>query len=314
MSVLITGGSGLVGSFVSRELVSLGYEPVVYDVDPRPMLFQGFEDKIKVIRGNVCDLARMLHIIEDEKVDYIIHTAYMLTHEAEVRPAEACRTNVEGTTNVFEAAKLMKINRVVHMSSVSVYDISVPTETFKEDHPVGPNNIYGATKACNEFFACDFIERHGLDIIMFRPTLVWGPGQRPETGGGRIIKPIVENPFFGKNVEVTRGASFDIVYVKDMAKMICKVCFAKDLKHRVFNIGCGRRIELAEIADAVKELIPNANIRVTPGERDPLYAAAERAPVNITRLQEELGFTPQYDVRTCVKDYVALLKRWYPKN
>ena len=313
MSILVTGGCGLVGTFTSRELALRGYKAVAYDIDLRPSLVKDLGSDIKLISGNVCDMIRLLNVIKDEQVDHIIHTASILTHEAEVRPLEAFRTNVEGTLNVFEAARLMNIKRVIHMSSVSVYDLSVPTDSFGEEHPFGPNNIYGITKVCNEFLAWNYILHHDLDIIMFRPAMIWGPGQRAETGGGKIIKPIIENAFFNKIIDVNPKDSYDMVYVKDVADIICKACFAKNIKWRVFNIGSGRYIELNEMLEVVKKFMPEANINILPGERDPLYAAAGRAPASILRAQEEFDFGPKFDLKSGVSDYKTFLDRWHNK-
>jgi UDP-glucose 4-epimerase len=313
MSILVTGGSGLVGTFTSRELALSGHKAVAYDIDLRPGLIEDLGSEIKLIRGNVCDMIRLLNVIKEEQVDHIIHTASILTHEAEVRPLEAFRTNVEGTLNVFEAARLMNIKRVIHMSSVSVYDLNIPTDSFGEEHPFGPGNIYGITKMANEFLAWNYIRNHGLDIIMFRPSMIWGPGQRAETGGGRIIKPFIENAFFNKPIDINPKDSYDMVYVKDVADVICKACFAKSIKYRVFNIGSGRHIELKEMLDAVKKFMPDANINILSGERDPLYAAASRAPASIFRAKDEFGFGPKYDLESGVSDYKSFLERWHNK-
>jgi nucleoside-diphosphate-sugar epimerase len=313
MSILVTGGCGLVGTFTSRELASRGYKVVAYDIDLRPSLVEDLGSDIKLISGNVCDMIRLLNVIKDEQIDHIIHAASILTHEAEIRPLEAFRTNVEGSLNVFEAARLMNIKRVIHMSSVSVYDLNVRTDSFEEEHPFGPGNIYGITKMSNEFLAWNYIRNHGLDIIMFRPSMIWGPGQRAETGGGRIIKPLIENAFFNKTIDINPKDSYDMVYVKDVADVICKACFTKNTKLRVFNIGSGRYIELKEMLDAVKKFMPNTNINILPGEHDPLYAAAGRAPASILRVKEKFGFGPKFDLESGVSDYIKFLDRWHNK-
>jgi nucleoside-diphosphate-sugar epimerase len=308
MSILVTGGAGMVGIAVLRGLTAQGYRAVGYDINPRPELIQDLGLDAKIYKGDVCDFARLSSVIKNEGIDHIVHTACVLTYEAEARPVESCRTNVGGMINVLELSRLFNIKRIVHISSASVYDYEVPCEIYKEDHPLGPKNVYGATKLCSEFLALHHMRLHGLDIVIFRPTLLWGPWQRSESAGGRIVKPIIEKPFYRKPVETSFGAAYDMLYVKDAAQVICKACFAKGLNSNIFNLGAGKRVELSEVARAVRRFFPNADIKVVSDTSDKLYGGGSRNAVDLSKAMRELNFEQRYDIESGIEDYIKCLE------
>src|SRR3989304_5721373 len=124
MTVLITG-VGLVGTQIARILVEDGYEPVVYDINP-PMAFVEKVvpvERLKITRGDIRDIASLIDVIKREKVDAIIHTAAMIAPKSEENARLTAEVNVQGTSNVLEAARLMGVPRVVFCSTIGVYDM-----------------------------------------------------------------------------------------------------------------------------------------------------------------------------------------------
>src|ERR1051325_8697020 len=118
--ILVTGGSGLVGAYAVRMLLDRGERPVVYDVavNERLLAAVGVESgKVIAIRGDMMDLPALISALRDNDCDRIIHLAAFLGEEVQRRPYSGVRLNFMGTVNVFEAARLEKVSRIVFPSS-----------------------------------------------------------------------------------------------------------------------------------------------------------------------------------------------------
>jgi len=123
-SVLVTGGTGFIGSWVTRQLVDQGVRVVTYSRHPDTALIKDIADKVDCVAGDVLDLPRLIHTIKHYGVERIIHMSTLLIGPLEANPFMAYRVNVDGTMNILEAARLMDIKRVVFISSKAAYDIA----------------------------------------------------------------------------------------------------------------------------------------------------------------------------------------------
>lgn len=159
-AVLVTGGLGAIGSWVTRELVGQGKRAISYDARLDTTLVKDMEDKFERVVGDILDLPSIIHTIKHYEAERIIHMAAALPDLCEANPLVGFRINVEGTLNVSEAARLMDIRRVVYASSRSVYDVSrgeYAHPTYKpidEDYPKAPRDVYGATKLFCRAYGC----------------------------------------------------------------------------------------------------------------------------------------------------------------
>src|SRR5437870_10963008 len=122
--ILVTGGTGLVGAYAAGMLLERGERPVVFDVALNERLLNAVgvdTSKLTMIRGDMLDLPALISAIRDNDCDRIIHLAAFLGEEVQRRPYSGVRLNFMGTVNVFEAARLEKVTRVVFPSSGTVY-------------------------------------------------------------------------------------------------------------------------------------------------------------------------------------------------
>src|SRR5689334_5317898 len=173
--ILVTGGSGLVGAYAVRMLLDRGERPVVYDVAVNERLLEavGVESgKVTAIRGDMMDLPALISALRDHDCDRIIHLAAFLGEEVQRRPYSGVRLNFMGTVNVFEAARLEKVSRVVFPSSGTVYlgSLGEGLEKIDESIPINPPSVYAATKASCEFMGRAYAKRYGFEFICLRYT------------------------------------------------------------------------------------------------------------------------------------------------
>lgn len=119
MSVLVTGGFGAIGSFVTRKLVNMGIEPVVYSRHEEVALVRDIREKIIFVGGDVLDYEKLVHTVKSYGIKRIVHAAALLSR---FKTGNAIRVNTQGTLNVLETAKECGMERVVYLSSKAVYN------------------------------------------------------------------------------------------------------------------------------------------------------------------------------------------------
>lgn len=320
MSVLVTGGMGAIGAFVTRRLVEMGADPIVYSRHRDMVLLSDIEQKIVVVQGDILDFDKLMQTIKSYGVDRIIHASAMLI-EAGANPAMAVRVNAEGVANVMEAALRCNVRRVVYTSAKGVYNEAKgehghPTyKPINEDYPAEANmGFYGLTKLFGEKIGFQYHKQSGVDFIALRFASTYGPGKILKHGASSpmsIHGRIIENAMCGQPTRIPRGGEQkdDYIYNRDTANGIVLACFAKDVTHRLFNLGSGVGSTLLDYVAAVKKIYPDAVIEVGPGLDFFNIGFNVYSVYDISRAKNELGYSPQYDLESGLRDYVETLRQ-----
>ena len=316
MNLLITGGMGVIGSMVARRFVQEGYRPVLMARHLDRSLIHLFENQVDIELGDVLDFPKILSVIQSYKITHIIHTAALIGVLSHKNPPQSVKINVIGTLNILEAARFMKVQRVVYTSAKGVYgditgEYDHPTcKPFNEDHPKNPSRIYESAKLMGEHMGQFYHRTYGLEFVALRFSQTYGPGKTVTKWGGRAIpSQIIEGGYLGKTVKVEKGGDqkSDFIYTRDVAHGIYLACMAHEIHYPAYNIGTGVGVTLKDFAEEVKRLIPEADIQIGPGLN---YIGERRYGIfDITRAQEDLGFYPQFTLRKSVEDYIETLKQ-----
>ena len=311
-TVLVTGGTGFIGSYVAKDLVEHGHDVVAFDLstDERILEKVGVADDVETRRGDVSDPTDVVSAVADTDTTHIVHLAALLTNTAEENPRAALEVNVEGTSNVFEAARTLddQVERVAWASSAAIY---APPHNYDdggdwwvtEDDLTYPDTLYGATKEYNEHQARVYREEYGVSDVALRPTVAYGPYR--ETGGSAFLANIIEKPALGEPFEVDYGTEeIDWQHVADIAQSFRLAAFAdeSDLTRRVYNV----RGELASVRDAaetVEGILPDTDITVNDDGELPWTQR-----LDMTAIQEDLGYEPEYDLESGFRHYINVLR------
>ena len=299
MTYLVTGGTGLIGTHVTRLLVQDGARVVIYDINPvRNRIIDSLLGKqggsnIEIIRGDILDLAHLIRTVQEYKVNRIIHMAALLTGAYASNPLAILQVNCLGTINILETARILGVEKVVWESTQGVFG---PPEKYgqksvADDALHGPKSVYAASKSFNEQVAKHYYSEYGVDSIGLRPGLVYGAeiSANTRTGSWSITKELMVNPALGKPGKITRGSlsSADWMYVEDAARAIVMASKAKTTKSRVFNV-TGDFRTFSEAVNHVKKLIPDAKLTIIPGPNTP---GVKR---DSTGAKKEIGFEFQW--------------------
>ena len=262
MTVMVTGGAGFIGARIVRKLVERGQQVVCFDLAPPRANMQPYLHAVQVYRGDVTDMTHLLEAVHTHGVSRIVHLAALLPPSSEERPHHGLRVNIQGANNVFEVARWAGIERVVYASSIACYGVQ---ETYgerplTEDDSCNPVNVYGMTKAVNDFAAARYTAMYGLDLRGIRICTVFG---HDRTGGmtGLIGGLLMSNPAVGKPVEApfSPAEPSPMIYVEDAAEIFVRAVLSDTLRHPVYISG-GHLATLGEMVDLVRGFIPDAQI------------------------------------------------------
>jgi len=310
MKVLITGG-GMVGSHAARELVARGHEVTIMDAAPREdYIRQVAGPDVAVSRGDITELPGLLEIARASEPAVVVHTAALIGEAAQLLPYRGVQVNVLGTINVAETVRLLGIRRLVHASTLGVNDLAQPQPApLPEAFPLGSSGrIYGASKVACEVLLDAYANAYGFELAMLRFAGIYGRGHFAGGSGiGREMHDLVEAGMAGLPAVLGKGipASYEVVHVKDVARGVAAAALVEPLDQRVFNIGTGRLVTPADVAEALLTVFPNASVDVGQSRPD---RHPRMQPLDLTRARASLGYDPQFDLVSGLRDLVADLQ------
>lgn len=317
MKALITGGMGVIGSMVSSRFVQEGHRPVIMARHLDKSLIRPIEDQVDVELGDILDLPRILSIIKSYNITHIIHTAALIGTLSNQNPPQSLNINVMGTLNILEAARFMNIRRVVYASAKGVYghingEYAHPTyKPLPEDHPKNPLRIYESAKLMGEHIGQFYQSNYGLEFVALRFSTTFGPGKTVRHGKMSILSQIIESPYSGRAVKIEKGGDQkdDFIYTKDVAHGIYLACIAPEINYTAYNIGTGIGFTLKDVAKEVKQIIPEADIEIGSGLHYLDGPTHYYSVYDITRAQQDLGYSPQFTLGKAIEDYLETLQK-----
>jgi len=311
MTYLVTGGTGLIGSRIVRDLVLEGEQVVVYDWLPdrssleRLMNEEEIENMIKIVQGEITDLPHLFRTITENNVEKIIHTASLLILDSNANPYLAVKVNCEGTICVFEAARILGLKKVVWSSSNACFGPpeKYPEEYIPNDAPHYPQNVYAATKSFNEVVAAYYFNQYGVDITGIRYMHVYGVGVR-RGFFATILQELILNPALEKPGRVPHGdAVIGWSYVDDPARATVMASKVPRTKTRSYSI-MGDVHSVSEAADYVKKILPSADITVLPGT-----FTGDPVKFDTKLIEEEIGYRPQWSMERGIKETINMTRK-----
>jgi UDP-glucose 4-epimerase len=293
--VLVTGGSGFIGSHVVDKLYDAGYAPRIYDLNESPHHEPGSVDTVV---GDLFDHDKLCAAMED--CEAVVHlAAYADVGIVAKEPVEAEECNSRGTMAVLEAARATD-TRVVYGSTIWVYGAS-GDGLIDEDAPLGlPDHLYTASKLAGEMYCTSYAELYDVPSTILRFGIPYGPRARPAA----VIPIFVSKALKGEPLTIAGDGlqTRRFVYVEDLAKGI--VAGLRDGEaNRVYNLAGDETVTIRELADVVSDLIDDTEIVHTPGRNGDFGGAV----ISNERAADELGWRASTPLREGVHRYLAWL-------
>lgn len=314
MKIMLIGGAGFIGSYVTRYLLERNHEILIYDafiqyISPLTQdyntaiksRFSGLEEKITLIRGDTRNKNFLEETIKGFKPEVIIQLAHVAIADITKQyTEEATSSIINGTTNILDViTKHEFVKKFIYISSSMIYgdfvDIPAP-----EDHPKRPKDVYGGMKLAGEEIVKTYSRRFGVNYIIIRPSAVYGYTDI----NNRVSGLFINNALAGKPLILNRGGveKLDFTYVKDLAKGIVLSC-ESNVINETFNMTRGEGRSIKEFAEVLRDLIPSVKLEVKDVEQDrPL-----RGAMDISKAKKLLGYNPQYSIEDGIKETLQLL-------
>lgn len=312
-SILVTGGAGFIGSHLVDQLLDeSGWHVTViddlndfYSPDLKRANIAAHLEKpnYRFIQADIRDASALETIFTDGDFECIVH----LAARAGVRPS-LCQprlyyeTNVTGTLNLLEMARMHGVKQFVNASSSSVYGINCKMPFSEEDRIQQPISPYAATKAAGELLCHTYSHLHDIRTVCLRFFTVYGARQRPDLAINKFTRMISEGkaiPVFGDGT--TRR---DYTYIDDIIQGVRASIDFDGSMHEVFNLGESQTVELRELIALIEQCLDlNAVIDrqpMQPGDVPVTFA-------DISKARKLLGYNPT----TTIVDGIPKFVEWF---
>ena len=291
---LVTGSMGCIGSWVLKHLAARGDRIVATDLgdDPvRPRLLMSDEilDTMTWASLDVTDTKAVSDIVASEGVDRIIHLAGLQIPFCRANPALGAAVNVDGTVNVFEAARAAEIKTIAYASSIAVLGPANSYDTYPLDDSVLPNpsTLYGVYKVANEGTARIYAQDWGVGSIGLRPHSVFGIGR--DQGVTADFAKAILAAAIGKPFHIRFGGQVALQHASDVAQ-----AFVDSADTQVSGaFACNQRYDVMAVSDFVdllNDMVPGAQISFDA--ETPLPVDADLDDSGLRALIGDLQHTP----------------------
>jgi nucleoside-diphosphate-sugar epimerase len=289
-TVLITGGTGFIGSNLAMRLLQDDphVKVVLFDRNPDQSRLTGFKsdvpgvkdrytpvkDRITFVQGDLTLFPHVLALFDNHNPDSVFHLGALLSAGADANPTMGFLVDLQGTWHVLEAARLycqhagMPPIRVLFPSTIASFgDFIAPGQLVPNEAVQMPTTMYGVAKVSVERLGEYYTRKGWIDFRAVRFPSVIGASRGP--GGTTVYSTlIVQQAALGQSYEAYVGADtpLDIIYVADAVEALVRLHGANNagLKRRVYNIAgirmSGKPPTAGQIADAVKAVVPKANL------------------------------------------------------
>jgi UDP-glucose 4-epimerase len=308
MTTLVTG-AGLIGTEFARCALARGEAVVFLDPEPRAdfLRMKLGQGRYTLARHDVRDLPALIAVAKAHQVDTLVHTAGLIGPRVQESLSLAFDINLGGTRNVAETMRLAGVRRLVHISSLAVYDRrhespAALTQGINEDFPRGGARGYGNYKGAKELILEAYAATHGFELITLRPANVFGLGHYwSGSSGGRKMHNLIEAAFEGRGarISLSETLAYEYVYAKDVGRAVDRAATVPLPQETIFNIGNGYVTSFQEVLAAVQALFPALEYEIEAGEQP----ALRQAPLDISRAARHLGWEPRFTIASAFADY-----------
>jgi threonine 3-dehydrogenase len=306
MAILITGGTGFIGSNLAKEFLGRGEQVVVFDKNITDSTFVR-EKKLVLVTGDITNFSEVLNVVQQNKIDTIFHMAAILSAVSEANPWASININALGTYYILEAARLFGARKVVLASSMGSYSVTQDT-IVTEDTKQKPTVIYGVTKVFSELLGLYYARKFGIDFRGIRFPQLIGPNVKT-FGFGQYNPWLIEAAIKGKSFDVwtLEDTIIPLLYIKDAIKSLIMLCDAEEsnLLTRVYNLGQIMPPPTAkDVVNEVKKYYPEAKINFKPDPETAIGLKTIPRIIKGEKAEKEWGWKVTYSLEDTVKDFI----------
>jgi CDP-glucose 4,6-dehydratase len=317
--VLVTGGQGFIGCWLTERLLGMGASVVVIrrDTDPRSRFsVEEVEQRCTVVDADLLDYEAVLGVLTEHEIRSVFHLAAQpIVSIANRSPLSTLESNVRGTYTVLEACRAAmalggSIERIVCASSDHAYGTHARLP-YKEDFALRPRFPYDVSKGCTDMIARSYAATYELPVAVTRLANTYGGG---DLNWSRLVPDASRALISGRRPVIRSDGSpeRDYLYVEDAVEVYLAVARSLDrdeMRGRAWNAGLGRPVSVLEVTQQLieisgRELEPEILGKGTPQGEIP------RQYLDSTAIHEELGWTPRWSL----EEGLQRTYEWYERH
>lgn len=306
--VLVTGADGFIGSHLTELLVKEGYQVRAFvfynsfnnwgwlESLPKDIL-----ESVEVVSGDIRDQNGVRNALKD--VEIVFHLAALIAIPFSYNSPDAyVDTNIKGTLNILQAARDLRVSKVLVTSTSEVYGTAlyVPID---EKHPRQGQSPYAATKIAADALAESFYRSFNLPVIIVRPFNTYGPRQ-----SARAVIPTIITQLLNGASEIYLGSlnpTRDLVYVKDTIKAFLEISKSNDLFGQQINIATNTEISIGELAKKIiNQINRNAHIIAEEARLRPVNSEVNRLVGSNKKIKDFTTWTQNYTLDKGLKETI----------
>lgn len=313
--VFVTGATGMVGSWLIKELIKKGANifALIRDTDPHSELFRsGACRRVSIINGCVEDYQTLERAISENAIETVFHlAAQAIVTVAQRSPLLTFETNIRGTYNLLEACRIHQniVQQVVVASSDKAYGTHIDLP-YQENMALGGRHPYEVSKSCTDLLAQSYFYSYGLPVGIVRCGNIYGGG---DLNWSRIIPGTIRSLLKGEAPIIRSDGKYvrDYIYVKDVVNAYMRIANnLKEVKGSALNISNETPISVVEIVNIICRLMkldhlqPQVLNQVKGGEIISQYLSSKKA-------KDLLNWRPEYSLANGLVETIDWYKNFF---
>lgn len=326
-TILVTGGSGFIGSnFIRYLLLDSDFDGQVVNVDnltyagnPENLkgIHERFPKRYHFVKADICDPEAMVSVFDRYKIDTVCHfAAESHVDRSIVEPDAFIRTNITGTFNLLEMARLNQDRLVLfhHVSTDEVYGSLGKDGHFTEDTPYRPSSPYSASKAASDHLVNAYSRTYGIPVTISSCSNNYGPYQFPE----KLIPLMILNALEGKPLPVYGDGRNvrDWLFVEDHCRAVWTI-MKEGRRGETYNVGGRCELQNISVVRMICDFLDEMKLEPDIGPRRELIRFVKDRPghdlryaMDFSKLERELGWAPQESFESGLIKTIT----WYLEN
>ena len=318
-SVLVTGATGLLGSWLVEDLLARGALVIclIRDSVPRCRLFdEGLDRRVVAVRGDLNDLPLLVRALNEYEIHTVFHLAAQTIVGTAVRsPLSTFESNIRGTWNVLEACRVCgkTVERVVFASSDKAYGAHAQLP-YSEETPLIGRAPYDVSKSCADLIARSFFETYGVPVVITRCANLFGGG---DLNFNRLIPGAIQAGLTGTRFVIRSDGTLvrDFLYVKDAVHAYTTVAEAigqPGISGEAFNFGLDQPRSVVQVVERIYACLGQTDYNpLVLGEANHEIPAQY---MDCRRARSTLNWQPRFSFDDGLRETIEWYRGWLHRN